>query len=167
MPARYQVALGSASRIRQPPIDMSESTIDYEATAWGDRHHYSLGDGELVYRFGKSDMSISIALRPGGFSLRQRWQTHRQFRAGLFLIAFPLVTLGVIFAKEQSLAGLGAMLYIQLAILTVGLVLVARFHRIYRAHYLRTVGGDEILIIRDPANAERADAFLSRLNAMT
>ncbi len=110
---------------------MSEPTSDYVVTAWCETHHYSFAEGEIGYRFGGSDVSFSIELQPGRFSIRQRWQTHRYLRVGLILIAFPLFTLGVIYAKEHSIAGIGSMLYVHLAMLVVGLALIVRFRRIY------------------------------------
>jgi hypothetical protein len=141
----------------------SASNFDYSASAWNETHHYSLSGGRLVYRFEKSDATYSLDVEHGSFTLRPRWQTHRYFRAGLVLFAFPLFTLGVIYAKEHTIARLGAMLYVQLGMLAIGVVLLLRFRTIYRAHILRNSSGDEILIYRDPNNAERADEFLSRL----
>jgi hypothetical protein len=145
---------------------MVESPLHYTATIWNETHHYSLADGQLGYRFGDSDVSFAIALRPGGFSLHPRRQTHRYFRAGFVMIALSLFTLAVLYAKERSLQGIGSMLYVYFGMIVVGLALVVRFRAIYRAHLFRTSRGDEILIYRDPENAERADAFISRLNSM-
>jgi hypothetical protein len=138
----------------------------YSATIRGELHHYSLFDGTLGYCFGASDAALTLKLRPGGFTLRKRLQTHPFFRGGLVLLLGSVLTLGSVFAKEATLAGVGVWLYVLGAMFVVGLVLVIRFRAMYHSFLLLTITGEQLIIYRDPRQPEHADAFLARLKAL-
>ena len=142
------------------------SDTTYSAEAWNEMHHYSLKGDRLDYRFGDSELVYSFDLRPGSFSLKSRWQTHRSFRSGLVLLAFPAIGLGPVLLKEHTLGNIGLWLYVHIAMLVLGVVLVVRYRSIYRGHLLRTNTGDEMFIFRDPKNSKRADDFISQISSL-
>ena len=147
---------------------MTEMMIEktYAAEAWNETHYYSLSGTRLGYRFSGSDILFSFDLAPGSFSLTPRWQTHRNFRMGLVLLLFPILAFGTVYAKEHAVSAMGAWLYVHLAMLITGAVLIVRYRSIYSGYLLRTNAGDELLIYRDPKSGETADEFVSQIKAL-
>src|SRR5687768_12852585 len=78
-------------------------------------------------------------------------------------LLMPIFVLGPVYARENTLSGLGPWLYLQLAMFLIEAVLAFRYRIIYRGHLLKTRAGDELLIFRDPEIPNRADAFVADL----
>ena len=110
---------------------MFGSEISYVARPWGETHHYGLSGHRVDYKFGDSSETYSFDLIPGSFSLKSGVSRHRLFKAGLALAIIPLFAL------------------------------IVKFRKAYKAEMIMIGKEQALLILRDPANAEAADAYIS------
>lgn len=140
---------------------MFGSEISYVARPWGETHHYGLSGHRVDYKFGDSSETYSFDLIPGSFSLKSGVSRHRLFKAGLALAIIPLFALIVTMLKEGGLAQLSTALLFQIMLFAAGCILIVKFRKAYKAEMIMIGKEQALLILRDPANAEAADAYIS------
>jgi hypothetical protein len=83
------------------------------------------------------------------------------FKAGLALAIIPLFALIVTMLKEGGLAQLSTALLFQITLFAAGCILIVKFRKAYKAEMIMIGKEQALLILRDPANAEAADAYIS------
>lgn len=139
-------------------------SIDYTATAWGETHHYEISEDEIRYEFGPSRLVFKLRTEDIK-SVREKWQTHRYFRAGIAAaVVYPMLTMFPEYLRKGHIGHPGSLwTCFLLALPLAGLFLIFKFRKIHRMLLVKTKAGDELGIYRDDANPAGFENLKSRL----